>query len=232
MNEFTHYKSSAVILLIAVGQKCKADRRTCRIMWICFAGYDSGIRFVNSQGLAKFFVSDVNEGHLLDSRIATIGSFETLTPTVIGDWKRFRKEKNLAANRIADEHHYRKHLVASVYRGYFPGIMQSLLNLQFIYHERDEHLKATGCYHYSKYIFNVYKDYVKPDVQDLELFENAISLASDYVRANGSDEILSKVNLIPLAPYRFPNNILQCYDVYLFLWRLDDLNDGSLLTSS
>lgn len=81
MNELTHYKSSAVILLIAVGQKCEAGRRTCRIMWICFAGNDSGFGLVNSRDLANFF-------SLVTWTRATISASVVITETYCPTWRR------------------------------------------------------------------------------------------------------------------------------------------------
>lgn len=158
-----------------------------------------------------------------------IGDLRTtnLQVRVIGDWARFREQHGLERNEVADEYHYRAHLVASVKNGSFFGMIQSLLNLQHLYHKRGEHLKAAGFYTYGNYLAGAFEHFI-PNNEALEFTSDALSTGRKLVENYCSDEMLSKINLIPLHAYQFPNNPANCFRIFLYLWRLDDLIDGNL----
>jgi hypothetical protein len=162
-----------------------------------------------------------------------IGSLKTsnLEVKIIGDWGRFREEHGLERNPVADEYHYRAHLVASIKNGSFIGIIQSLVNLQLLYHQKNEHLKAAGFYTYCRYITEAF-EYLVPNNETLELISGDLSFSKKLIDNYCSADILSLIDLIPLHPYKFPNNPTNCFRVFLYLWMLDDVIDGKLSLSN
>ena len=113
----------------------------------------------------------------------------------------------------ADEYYYKKHLVAAIYNSSLNQLIEALLNLQEVYLAKSEYIKVFGLLQFYERLLEVYSICLCDD-EVAEHVEKSKQKVSKYISPKDKEDLRS---------------ISDLWNIFRYIWCLDDLENGTLM---